>query len=340
MQKLSSWILVSLIALLGGYLLRDRLGPFDGTLNLKLNPKSPQSLSIGNDRPTVGNDRRVVDSKTDTLRETLRIASFHITAFDANKSSNPKIIDVLARVIRNFDVVAIQGIQSKDQTFVPHFLSLINKDNSQYEYELGPQVGRNEHKQQFAFFFDKQTVEIDRQATYTVADPHDRILYEPLVALFRARTLNPETAFTFKLVNVHLDPVNSAEELSTLHDVYSVVLGDIDQEDDVLLLGDFSTDTSSLLDWCDSFGIQPTHQYNTAGSIITTDTDNLCLHKRATQEFNGKSGMIDIVRIFNLTTGEATIISDHFPVWAEFSTSEGGRPSRFATRKTRGLEAE
>ena len=86
---------------------------------------------------------------------------------------------------------------------------------NQYEYELGPRVGRNTNRQQFAFFFNKQTVEIDRQATYTVADPHDRIQFEPLVALFRARTMNADTAFTFKLVNVHLDPFNTSEELST-----------------------------------------------------------------------------------------------------------------------------
>ena len=326
MQKLSSWILVSLIALLGGYLLRDRLGPFDGNIDSNSQQKSPQSLAIGG-------DHQAVRSKAFTPPETLRIASFHITAFNANKSSNQKIIDILARVIRNFDVVAIQGIQSHDQTFVPHFLSLINNDGAQFEYELGPQVGRNTNQQQFAFFFDKQTVEIDRQATYTVADPHDRILYEPLVALFRARTLNSETAFTFKLVNVHLDPINTSEELSTLHDVYSVVVADVDQEDDVLLLGNFSTDTNGLFDWGNSFGIQPTHQHTTAGSGTTSYTDNLCLHKRATQEFNGKSGLVDIVRVFNLTTGEAAIISDHFPVWAEFSASEGGRPNRFATRK-------
>jgi hypothetical protein len=46
------------------------------------------------------------------------------------------------------------------------------------------------------------------------------------------------------------------------------------------------------------------------------------------------------VRVFNLTSGEAAIISDHFPVWAEFSPVEGGRPSRFATRKKGTLQSE
>ena len=208
MQKVSSWLLVSLVALLGGYLLRDRLGPFDASVESPVQRRAPQSLALGD-------GHSLVQSQASAPSDKIRIASFHITAFNADKCSKPKVIDVLARVIRKFDIVAIQGIRSIDQTFVPHFLSQINRDSEkyQYEYELGPRVGRNTNQQQFAFFFNKQTVEIDRQATYTVADPHDRILFEPLVALFRARTMNADTAFTFKLVNLHLDPLNTSEEL-------------------------------------------------------------------------------------------------------------------------------
>ena len=318
---------MSLVALLGGYLLRDQLGPFEARMSEPEKQRVPQSLAIGDNQPPV-------PSQSLDSTETIRIASFHITAFNAQKSSNPKIINVLARVIRQFDVVAIQGIRSIDQTFVPHFLSLINRDGGQFEYALGPRVGRNRNQQQFAFFFNKQTVEIDRQATYTVADPHDRILFEPLVALFRARTVSSDTAFTFKLVNVHLDPLNTPEELGTLQDVYNVVLGDVDHEDDVILLGNFSTETHRLFAWGDGFGIQPAHHHSIPGTVANSANDNLCLHKLATQEFNGKSGVVDIVRLFNLTTAEAATISDHFPVWAEFRSREGGRPNRFAKRKT------
>ena len=325
LQRLFSWLFIFLFALLGGYLLRDSLGPLDQNIELNLSKHSPEPLSIQ------GNQRH--DPTSQAPPEKLRIASFHITSFDTNKASNTKIMDVLSRVIRHFDVVAVQGIQSRDQTFMVDFLALVNRDGSQYEYELGPRVGRNGNKQQFAFLFNKGTVQIDRQATYTVADPHDRILHEPFVALFRARSANSETAFTFKLVNVHLDPVNALEELATLHDVYSVVLTDIDREDDVILLGNFSADRDRLLSWGDSFGIKPAMQGSPATSISNTTTDNLCLHNRATREFNGKTGVVDLVRVFNLTTGEAKFASGHFPVWAEFSAFEGGRPSRFANRK-------
>ena len=77
-----------------------------------------------------------------------------------------------------------------------------------------------------------------------------------------------------------------------------------------------------------------THQYSSTGSTLGPATNNICMHRRSTQEFNGKSGIVDLVRFFNLTTEEAIAISDHFPVWAEFRTGEGGRPNRFANRKT------
>jgi hypothetical protein len=50
----------------------------------------------------------------------------------------------------------------------------------------------------------------------------------------------------------------------------------------------------------------------------------------ATQEFTGRGGVFDLIREYNLTVDEALEVSDHLPVWAEFSIYEGGQPGRFA----------
>ena len=325
LQRSFSWLLIILFALLGGYLVRDRLGPLDENIELNLDTYAPEPLVIQN-RPRH-------EPKAPVQSEKLRIASFHITAFDTSKAANTKIMGVLAEVVRNFDVIAVQGIKSRDQTFMVEFLALVNRDGSEYEYEVGPRVGRNGNKEQFAFLFNQSTTEIDRQATYTVADPHDRILHEPLVSLFRVRSPRSETAFTFKLVNVHLDPMNTSEELATLSDVYRVVLNDVDREDDVILLGNFSADQDRLLAWGNAFGVRPAGQAGSSTTLAAKSTDHLCLHNKATTEFNGKTGMVDMVRVFNLTSQESKIVSEHFPVWAEFTAWEGGRSSRFAKRK-------
>ena len=68
---------------------------------------------------------------------------------------------------------------------------------------------------------------------------------------------------------------------------------------------------------------------NTKG---THTYDNILFNSRATVEFTGRAGVFDLIREFNLTMDQALQISDHFPIWAEFSAIEGGQNGRFATR--------
>jgi endonuclease/exonuclease/phosphatase family metal-dependent hydrolase len=161
--------------------------------------------------------------------------------------------------------------------------------------------------------------------------------HEPLVALFRARSNDPAGAFTFKLVNVHIDLNDVGEEMNALRDVYRVVSSDVDREDDVILLGDFAIDENDekRRDGLASIaGMTVAIGGYSNNARPGTSHDNLYFHGRQTREFNGKSGIVDLVRIFNLTTEQLLVISDHLPVWAEFSVFEGGRQRRFATRAT------
>jgi hypothetical protein len=49
------------------------------------------------------------------------------------------------------------------------------------------------------------------------------------------------------------------------------------------------------------------------------------LHPRnATDESIGRAGVFDFLREFNLSIEEALEISDHLPVWADYSIREGG----------------
>jgi deoxyribonuclease-1-like protein len=54
--------------------------------------------------------------------------------------------------------------------------------------------------------------------------------------------------------------------------------------------------------------------------------DNLVFDGRATSEFTGRSGVLDLMVEYGLSEEQALEVSDHFPVWAEFSVFESGRP--------------
>lgn len=55
--------------------------------------------------------------------ETLRIGAFNIQVFGISKASKPAVMDVLADIIRTYDIIAIQEIRDKSQT-----VDLVNDD--------------------------------------------------------------------------------------------------------------------------------------------------------------------------------------------------------------------
>jgi hypothetical protein len=49
---------------------------------------------------------------TATEGDTIKVASFNIQVFGTSKLGKPEVMDVLAKVVRRFDVVAIQEVRS------------------------------------------------------------------------------------------------------------------------------------------------------------------------------------------------------------------------------------
>lgn len=262
---------------------------------------------------------------------TIRVASFNIQVFGATKSRKPHVMDVLARIVREFDVVAVQEIRSKDQDIIPNFVDLINSSEVRYDYVIGPRLGRSVSKEQYAFIYDMTTVEVDRTQLYTVADPHDMLHREPLVGWFRVRGPPVEEAFTFSLVNIHTDPDVAEEEVNVLAQVYPAVRDDGRQEDDVIILGDLNVDDKHLGQLGQISGMSWVISNTPTNVAMNKQYDNIVFHKEATSEFTGRGGVFDFLRLYNMTRVEAEEVSDHLPVWAEFNAYEGGQPGRIAT---------
>ena len=64
----------------------------------------------------------------DSSNETLRIGAFNIQVFGVTKASKPEVMDVLADIIRTYDVIAIQEIRDASQTALPALVDLANSD--------------------------------------------------------------------------------------------------------------------------------------------------------------------------------------------------------------------
>src|SRR5690606_18386818 len=101
-------------------------------------------------------------------------------------------------------------------------------------------------------------------------------------------------------------------------------------EDDVILLGDFNASESQIGQLASIPGITWVISGTTTNTRGTNLYDNLFMQRHATSEYTGRGGVFDFLRQYNLTLAEGLEISDHLPVWAEFSIYEGGAPGPFA----------
>jgi endonuclease/exonuclease/phosphatase family metal-dependent hydrolase len=263
---------------------------------------------------------------------TIKIASFNIQVFGRSKLAQPAVMEVLSDVVRRFDVVAIQEVRAREDDILPRFVRQINAGGRKYDFLIGPRLGRSQSKEQYAFVYDTATIETDRLALYTVADPGDLLHREPLVGSFRVRGPPPGEAFTFTLINIHTDPDEARREVDALAHVERAVRADGRGEDDVILLGDLNADERQF----GALGLVPNITWVISG--VPTNTlgnatyDNILFHRAATSEFTGMSGVVDLMRDYRLTLDQAREVSDHLPIWAEFSALEGGQPGRIATR--------
>jgi deoxyribonuclease-1-like protein len=260
------------------------------------------------------------------LRPTIRIASMSLGRFDEHSLANHQVTDVLLRVLPRFDLIALQGFQGQTEAAVVRLAEQLSRATGRLFRHAACLVGRRDAVGEYsAFLFDQAVIEIDRSTLRLAQDPAGRFRHPPLVAAFRVRGPAEAEAFTCTLINVHTDAENATVELDLLRDVYKMVRNDGRNEDDVIVLGDFEADENHLgqlgqvLDLTAAITSMPTTVRGTRRA------DNILLDRRATVEYTGRAEVVDVLRECELTIEGAMQVSEHLPVWAEFSSYEGGQ---------------
>ena len=251
------------------------------------------------------------------------IATFNIQVFGESKLRKPDAMAVIVEVIRKFDVIAIQEVRAKADDILPRLIAELNADGSRYDFIIGPRLGRSVSKEQYAFVYDTNRIELDSASVGTIGDPGDLLHRAPFIARFRPRTTDPDRAFTFWLVDTHTDPDDVPEEVDALAQVFQVMQTARPDEDDVILLGDLNASEKQLGDIKKIPGIR----WVVGGGVMTNTRqnkayDNIIFCTPATQEFTGRWNVLNFEQEFNLSREEALRVSDHFPVWAEFDVWE------------------
>ena len=259
----------------------------------------------------------------------VRVGAFNIQVFGKSKASKPEVMEVLGRIIRTYDVVAIQGIRDESQTSLPALVDTVNSGNSQYDYVVGERLGRTTSKEQYAYIYNTQTIEL----TDTPHSPHtypepagtDSFHREPYIASFEAIACN----FDFILIMIHVDPDEATEEINALDNVVKYAQSTYPDEQEFIVMGDLNADCSYFDEDSSSTMSGNNYHWCIDNSVDTTTKSTDCTYDRiiitnpTASYFTGDSGVFRYDLEYGLTEDETTAVSDHYPAYAEFSCNGG-----------------
>jgi len=226
--------------------------------------------------------------------ETLRIGAFNIQVFGVTKASKPEVMEVLADIIHTYDIIAIQEIRDASQTALPALVDLVNADGSQYSYVVSDRLGRTTSKEQYAYIYNTDAVELtSTPQTYPepyLTDPFHR---QPYIASFRALGGNFDATF----ITIHTDPDEATTEINGLGAVVEYAQSTNPGEKDFIVMGDlnadgsyFNEESSSTISGSEYYWVIDNSQDTTTKSTDYT-YDRIIITDSATSDLYGDSGV-------------------------------------------------
>lgn len=254
----------------------------------------------------------------------LKIATWALDGLGPTKLSRDFTLNHLVKVLRQFDIVAVQQVGVTEKDILPRLVEALNGDSRRYDFLIGRPTGPEDRPERLAFLFDATRVEVDRSQTYEVDDPQRVLTYRPLVGWFRAAAPPPERAWTFTVVNARMDLGQAASEVRHLAPLIKAVREDGRGEDDVIIAGLFHTDAASLVSTMGSSSVTAVVTGQPTDVRGRRQSSNILLDRHRTTEYVGRGGVFDFLRAFNLDLAEAESVSGQLPVYGEFTATEVG----------------
>jgi deoxyribonuclease-1-like protein len=261
----------------------------------------------------------------DSEPETITIAAFNIQIFGRAKRQNDQVMDILAEIAREFDVILVQEIRDSSEETAPAYLERINgKPGPDYAYVRSPRLGRTTSKEAYAYFYNTQNEELIQGSDYVYEDTGDAFEREPYIASFRSG------GFDFTLVGVHTKPDDAYNEIGNLTLVVHSILEMNPSEEDIIILGDLNAD-GSYYDEDDASNplTRPEYRWTVSNEMDTmTKTDwtydrMIMTDSTHAQEYvQGSTGVFYFDQEYGISDEELVWdVSDHYPIHAEFDTS-------------------
>jgi len=260
----------------------------------------------------------------------ISVSAFNIQIFGQSKAAKADVMDVLAKTIRNYDIVGVQEIRDASGTSLPALVALINSGTDEngnpynYDYVVSDRLGRSTSKEQYAYIYDKNTVYVASEPLVYPEPDGDSFEREPYMVTFRSNT----GTFDAVLILIHTKPEDAKNEIDGLDDVVQYAKSIYHGQNNYVIMGDFNADGSYFNESGPSALKSDEYIWLIGNEVVTTTKtqntyDRIVITKSLEPYFTNNSGVFNYTAEYGLNQTQTTDVSDHYPIYAEFWTAIG-----------------
>lgn len=261
-------------------------------------------------------------------KEEITVGAFNIQVFGTTKASKDEVMEIISDTICRYDIVAIQEIRDSSGTAIKTLMEDVKEKNPSYEYVIGERLGRTSSKEQYAYIYNSEKVELaSTPQTYPEDAGTDPFHREPYIASFRST----DGDFIATFATIHTDPDEAEEEIAALTEVAEYCTEVLPEDEMVILMGDFNADCS-YFDEDDASSPLRSGEYAwlIGNDFDTTTKSTDCTYDRIVilgdyqNYYTGDAGVMRFDELYDLDQDLTEDVSDHYPVYARFYTGAKG----------------
>jgi endonuclease/exonuclease/phosphatase family metal-dependent hydrolase len=261
----------------------------------------------------------------------IRVASYNMAILGPSKAAKPAVMGVLARIAAGFDLVAMQEVGSNASTASDEACAeAMDAFVAGADAVAGGDLFSYVRSGQYALLYRKDRLEVKSFEQYSGSRA---FAYPPLVAYFQVRG----RPLDFAMMTIHTRPSRASEEIPAIAVAMDEVAADL-AEADVVCAGDFNADGEYYPEG-DGQALAgfPAGRFltvipNEADTTVAKEAlayDRMELSSAMAGDYAGSWGVLRPGDSYDLSAcegpggsaGTERALSDHYPIWAEFSTT-------------------
>ncbi|XP_033730171.1 deoxyribonuclease-1-like, partial [Pecten maximus] len=259
------------------------------------------------------------------LEENLRISAFNLRMFGDARAENTDVVEILAKIIRRYDISILQEIRDKDGSAFKLLMNEINGNTDEYASDLSQRLGTSHIKEEYAVVYRKDTVRLDD--TYQYPDPdYDYFERPPFSVKVHLKTADELDEMA--IIAIHTKPTEAVEEIDKLVDVSKNTSDYWNGLKNILIAGDLNAGCSYVTTKeMKIISLRKDKRYSwlIGDDVDTTTSGSDCAYDRFVASGDqlkaaivpGSAREFKFEEEYNLSEKQMKEVSDHYPIELE-----------------------